>query len=115
MAARKLPLISVGLLVVGLLLVAPTYADSAMVQTDAALDAAPQKKPKTLFVIVDGIPADVIERVNTPGIDAVVASGSYQRAYVGGEVGLLLSRLQAGPAAVYSLRSPVPPPGYVMS
>ena len=87
-AARKLALISVGLLVVGLLLVVPTYADSAVVHTDAALDEAPEKKPKTLFVIVDGIPADVIERVNTPGIDAVVASGSYQRAYVGGEVGL---------------------------
>ena len=87
-AARQLVLISVGLLVVGVLLIAPTYADSAMVLTDATLDAAPEKKPKTLFVIVDGIPADVIERVNTPGIDAVVASGSYQRAYVGGEVGL---------------------------
>ena len=87
-AARQLALISVGLLVVGLLLIAPTYADSAIVLTDAMLDAAAGKRPKTLFVIVDGIPADVIERVNTPGIDAVVASGSYQRAYVGGEVGL---------------------------
>lgn len=87
-AARLWPFISVGLLVVGLLLTAPTYADSAMLLSDAALDAAPEKKPKTLFVIVDGIPADVIERVNTPGIDAVTASGSYQRAYVGGEVGL---------------------------
>jgi len=87
-AARLWPFISVGLLVVGLLLTAPIYADSAMVLSDAALDAAPEKKPKTLFVIVDGIPADVIERVNTPGIDAVTASGSYQRAYVGGEVGL---------------------------
>lgn len=81
--AQQLALISVGLL-----LIAPTYADSAIVLTDAMLDAAAGKRPKTLFVIVDGIPADVIERVDTPGIDAVVASGSYQRAYVGGEVGL---------------------------
>ena len=44
--------------------------------------------PKTLFVVVDGIPADVIERVSTPGIDAVAAKGSYQRAYVGGEIGM---------------------------
>ena len=87
-ATRQLVLISVGLLLVGLSLITPTYADSDIVLTDTTLDAAPEKKPKTLFVIVDGIPADVIERVNTPGIDAVVASGSYQRAYVGGEVGL---------------------------
>ena len=87
-AARQLVLISVGLLLVGLSLIAPTYADSDIVLTDTTLDAAPEKNPKTLFVIVDGIPADVIERVNTPGIDAVVASGSYQRAYVGGGVGL---------------------------
>ena len=46
------------------------------------------KTPKTLFVVVDGIPADVIERVSTPGIDAVAAEGSYQRAYVGGELGM---------------------------
>ena len=87
-AARLLVLISVGLLLVGLSLITPTYAVSDMVLTDTTLDSAPEKNPKTLFVIVDGIPADVIERVNTPGIDAVVASGSYQRAYVGGEVGL---------------------------
>ena len=87
-ATRQLVLISVGLLLVGLSLITPTYAVSDTVLTDTTLDAAPEKKPKTLFVIVDGIPADVIERVNTPGIDAVVASGSYQRAYVGGEVGL---------------------------
>ena len=88
MAARQPALISVGLLLVGSLLIAPGYADSTMVKTDSTLDAVAEKRPKTLFVIVDGIPADVIERVNTPGIDAVVASGSYQRAYVGGEVGL---------------------------
>ncbi|REJ65328.1 MAG: hypothetical protein DWQ28_09045, partial [Proteobacteria bacterium] len=82
-AARQLALISVGLLST-----APTYADSAMVVTDTRPEVAVKKRPKTLFVIVDGIPADVIERVNTPGIDAVTASGSYQRAYVGGELGL---------------------------
>ena len=82
-AARQLALISVGLLST-----APIYADSAMVVTDTRPEVAVKKRPKTLFVIVDGIPADVIERVNTPGIDAVTASGSYQRAYVGGELGL---------------------------
>ena len=43
--------------------------------------------PKTLFVIVDGIPADVIERLATPAIDSISAQGGYTRAYVGGSVG----------------------------
>ena len=40
---------------------------------------------KALFIIVDGIPADVIEKVPTPNIDQIAALGGYARAYVGGE------------------------------
>lgn len=40
---------------------------------------------KTLFVIVDGIPADVIEKLNTPFIDSIAAHGGFKKAYVGGE------------------------------
>ena len=43
--------------------------------------------PKAVFVIVDGIPADVIERVPTPTIDAIAAVGGYGRATVGGPIG----------------------------
>ena len=43
--------------------------------------------PKVVFVIVDGIPADVIERVPTPAIDAIAAVGAYHRAQVGGPIG----------------------------
>lgn len=43
------------------------------------------KGTKVLFVIVDGIPADVIEKVPTPNLDAIAAKGGYTRAYVGGE------------------------------
>ncbi|MCO4831002.1 MAG: alkaline phosphatase family protein, partial [Gammaproteobacteria bacterium] len=43
--------------------------------------------PKTLFVVMDGIPTDVIERVATPNLDQITASGGFGRAYVGGETG----------------------------
>lgn len=46
-----------------------------------------QAKKKALFVIVDGIPADVIERVSTPAIDKIAAVGGYTRAYMGGQIG----------------------------
>lgn len=40
---------------------------------------------KILFVIVDGISADVIEKLETPNLDAIAKVGGYTRAYVGGE------------------------------
>lgn len=46
------------------------------------------KTPKTLFVIVDGIPADMIERLNVPTIQDIASQGGYHRAYTGGEVGM---------------------------
>ena len=42
---------------------------------------------KGVFIIVDGIPADVLERTHTPNIDAISAVGGYTRAFVGGKVG----------------------------
>ena len=38
-------------------------------------------------MIVDGIPADVIETVATPSLDDVSNQGGYTRAYVGGAIG----------------------------
>ncbi|MBT8077752.1 MAG: alkaline phosphatase family protein [Gammaproteobacteria bacterium] len=43
--------------------------------------------PKAVFVVLDGIPADVLERASTPTIDAIAAAGGYTRAYIGGEIG----------------------------
>jgi predicted AlkP superfamily pyrophosphatase or phosphodiesterase len=43
--------------------------------------------PKAVFIILDGIPADVIERVHTPALDEIAAAGGYTRAFVGGELG----------------------------
>lgn len=45
------------------------------------------KKRKTVFIIADGIPADVIERVSTPALDEISRIGGYSRAYMGGEAG----------------------------
>jgi len=42
---------------------------------------------KAVFILLDGIPADVIERVATPALDEIAAAGGYTRAYVGGELG----------------------------
>jgi len=46
--------------------------------------AAPRK---AVFILLDGIPADVIERVPTPFLDAIAKDGAYARAHVGGELG----------------------------
>ena len=54
---------------------------------DGGALAEPAASPKVVFVIVDGIPADVIERVRTPAIDAIAAAGGYGRATVGGPIG----------------------------
>ena len=53
---------------------------------------APQVRPadpprKAVIILLDGIPADVIERVDTPALDAIAAAGGYARAHVGGEIG----------------------------
>lgn len=45
------------------------------------------KKRKAVFIIADGIPADVIERVSTPALDEISRTGGYSRAYMGGEAG----------------------------
>jgi len=53
----------------------------------AAGQRLPDRTPKAVFIIVDGIPADVVERVATPALDAISAQGGYARAFVGGAIG----------------------------
>ncbi|MVT10700.1 alkaline phosphatase family protein [Chitinophaga sp. ysch24] len=48
---------------------------------------AQQREKKVVFVIADGIPADVLEKVATPNIDGIAARGSYVRMHVGGDKG----------------------------
>ncbi|MEE9362932.1 MAG: alkaline phosphatase family protein [Cellulophaga sp.] len=46
---------------------------------------AQESRTKVLFVIVDGISSDIIEKVATPNLDAIAKEGGYTHAYVGGE------------------------------
>ena len=46
-----------------------------------------QRIPKAIFIIADGIPADVLEKHPAPAMHALAAQGTYTRAYVGGERG----------------------------
>lgn len=49
--------------------------------------APAQPKRKAVFVIADGIPADVVERLKPPALESIRKEGGYARAYVGGEKG----------------------------
>src|SRR3982751_2690290 len=49
------------------------------------LVSAYAQNKKAIFVIVDGIPADVIEKLNTPNLDAIAKVGGFTHAAVGGE------------------------------
>ncbi len=53
----------------------------------AAIQLQAQKTKKAIFVIVDGISADVIENQPTPFLDKIAGKNGYTRAHVGGEKG----------------------------
>ncbi|MGS2740409.1 alkaline phosphatase family protein [Sinomicrobium sp. M5D2P17] len=46
-----------------------------------------KKTRKVVFIIVDGLSADMIEKNPTPHLDAIAKRGGYTRAYVGGKKG----------------------------
>lgn len=52
----------------------------------ATATAFAQQK-KAVFIIVDGIPADLIEKLPTPALDSIAGARGYKRARVGGEKG----------------------------
>ncbi|RFS26509.1 alkaline phosphatase family protein [Chitinophaga silvatica] len=51
----------------------------------ATLVQAQSGKSKVLFIIADGIPADVIEAQPVPHLKSIAKAGGYCRAYVGGD------------------------------
>lgn len=50
-------------------------------------EAVAQQQKKVVYIIVDGIAADVIEQANTPNLTEISRQGTYMRAFQGGEVG----------------------------
>lgn len=58
----------------------------ALTLLSLAAHAQPRAR-KVVFIIADGIPADVLEKATTPNIKKVIASGTYLPAYVGGGLG----------------------------
>ena len=60
---------------------------ACLTNNDVLAQADGPRTPKAMFIIVDGIPADVIESVATPNLDAVSGERGYTRAYVGGAIG----------------------------
>ncbi|WP_339870027.1 alkaline phosphatase family protein [uncultured Algoriphagus sp.] len=59
----------------------------AAVALFASHSFAQTNSKKVLFVILDGIPADVIDSVATPNMDKISAIGGFTKASMGGEVG----------------------------
>ncbi len=50
-------------------------------------DSAEGKIRKAVYVVIDGVPADMTERLDLPNIREIASRGCYARSYVGGTVG----------------------------
>ena len=51
------------------------------------LSTSYSKNRKVVYIVLDGIPADYIERVHPKTVFDIAEKGGYSRAYTGGEIG----------------------------
>ncbi|WP_113924696.1 alkaline phosphatase family protein [Cognataquiflexum aquatile] len=58
-----------------------------IVVTTSCSDKPEVRSKKVVLVILDGIPASIIEKVSTPNLDSISSAGGYARAWLGGEKG----------------------------
>jgi len=58
-----------------------------MATAGCAEDGELETEKKALFIIIDGISADILETVDTPNLDRIAYEGGYKRAWLGGEIG----------------------------
>ena len=52
-----------------------------------SITLAQQPERKTVFIITDGIPVDIIHKASTPNLDRIEQEGIFLESYVGGERG----------------------------
>jgi len=57
------------------------------INLSAGCTSQEQPSSKAIFIIVDGISADVLEETHTPNIDRVIEQGAYTRGWLGGIAG----------------------------
>jgi len=61
------------------------YSLSLLLLIASSITKAQTKVKKALFIIADGIPADVLEKLSTPNLNLISKQGTYLRAHVGGD------------------------------
>ena len=60
---------------------------AALLLATCLLGCRQGKARKSVFIIIDGVPADIVERLDLPALQEIASEGAYGRSYVGGTKG----------------------------
>ena len=60
---------------------------AALLLATCLLGCRQGKVRKSVFIIIDGVPADMVERLDLPALQEIASVGAYGRSYVGGTKG----------------------------